>query len=74
MCAARFKMAHSKLYMGGQNTHFWMCVCVCVLVHFTFILGGPANGVKRVELRDASGMQRGPWYSTRYNDFFIKNV
>ena len=45
VCVARFKMAHFKLYEGGQKQRF---LSVCVVVHFTCFLGGPANGIKRV--------------------------
>ena len=54
-----------------KNTNFWMSVCACP---FYFFFGGPANGVKRIEPPDASGMQRDPWYSTRNSDFFIKKI
>ena len=57
---------------GGTATSIFRCLCV--IVHFTFFFGGPAKGEKRVEPRDASEMQRGPWYSTRSSEFFIKKV
>ena len=46
MCVARFKMAHFKIYEGGQKPEF---LSVCVVVHFTCFLGGPSNGIKRVD-------------------------
>ena len=46
VCVARFKMAHFKIYERGQKPEF---LSVCVVVHFTCFLGGPANGVKRVD-------------------------
>ena len=46
VCVARFKMAHFKIYDGGQKQRF---LSVCVVVHFINFLGGPANGIKRVD-------------------------
>ena len=64
---------NAKLQMGDQNINFLMSVCAYPF-HFSFFFSGLANGVKRVKHPDVSGMQRGPWYSTRNSDFFIKKV
>ena len=71
MCV--WPVSKCQIIDGGQK-HKFLDVCVCLSISLFFFLSGPANGVKRVKPRDVSGMQRGPWYSTRNSDFFIKKV
>ena len=48
-------MVHFKFYEGGQKRGF---LDVCVVVHFTVFLGGPANGIKRVGTFRGFGTER----------------